>query len=165
MEISKGKVGDLAEIMRLISEVITDMWLHGLDQWDEDYPSREMIEDDLKTGSFYEAREGAELVGFIVLNDVQVEEYLKVKWLISGRILVVHRLAVRPKWQGKGLAKRLMVFAEGKAREGGYDAIRLDAYTVNPKATGLYEKLGYIKVGQLRYPRRKFDFNCYEKAM
>jgi ribosomal protein S18 acetylase RimI-like enzyme len=58
-------------------------------------------------------------------------------------VLLVENVAVRPERQGRGLGRRLMAFAEFRARSLGLPALRL--YT-NEKMTaniGLYESLGY----------------------
>jgi ribosomal protein S18 acetylase RimI-like enzyme len=58
-------------------------------------------------------------------------------------VLLVENIAVRPDRQGRGLGRRLMAFAEFRARSLGLQALRL--YT-NEKMTsniGLYESLGY----------------------
>ena len=58
-------------------------------------------------------------------------------------VLLVENVAVRPDRQGRGLGRRLMAFAEFRARSLGLRALRL--YT-NEKMTsniGLYASLGY----------------------
>lgn len=58
-------------------------------------------------------------------------------------VLLIDNVAVRPDRQGRGLGRRLMAFAEFRARSLGLNALRL--YT-NEKMTsniGLYESLGF----------------------
>ena len=55
--------------------------------------------------------------------------YKTVNWTEgAGEILVIHRLAVHPKFQGQSIAGKLMDFAEGHALNHNYAAIRLDAF-------------------------------------
>jgi ribosomal protein S18 acetylase RimI-like enzyme len=61
------------------------------------------------------------------------------------------------------VAKLLMAFAEAQARERGYAVLRLDAFTGNLRAMGLYERLGYRKAGEVIF--RKGRFFCYEKTV
>jgi RimJ/RimL family protein N-acetyltransferase len=56
-----------------------------------------------------------------------------------------------------------MDFAERHAADGGYDAIRLDVFTLNPVATALYERRGYRRAGTVRF--RKGEFFCYERPV
>ena len=56
-----------------------------------------------------------------------------------------------------------MNFAEDRARELGYCAIRLDAFTKNPRALRLYQTLGYHDAGGVTL--RKGPFRCFEKRL
>jgi ribosomal protein S18 acetylase RimI-like enzyme len=63
-------------------------------------------------------------------------------------VLLIDNVAVRPDRQGRGLGRRLMAFAEFRARSLELPALRL--YT-NEKMTsniGLYESLGYRETGR-----------------
>ena len=99
----------------------------------------------------------------MVLNEEQQPEYAEVSWEYPGRALVIHRLTIAPAFQRRGLATRLMDFAEEMAFAEGYNCIRLDAFTRNPAAFGLYERRGYRKAGVVRF--RKGDLFCYEKKV
>jgi len=57
----------------------------------------------------------------------------------------------------------MMVFAESFAANHNFSCIRLDAYTGNPRALALYERLGYQQAGQVFFPRRELPFACFEK--
>lgn len=62
--------------------------------------------------------------------------------------LLVENVAVRPERQGRGLGRRLLAFAEFRARTLGLQALRL--YT-NEKMTAniaLYESLGYREISR-----------------
>jgi ribosomal protein S18 acetylase RimI-like enzyme len=87
-----------------------------------------------------------------------------VKWEInSGKQLVVHRLCIDPKYQGQGIARTLMDYAEQYGKEQGYGSIRLDAFVNNPRACRLYEGLGYKAVGTVEF--RKGKFYCFEREL
>ena len=104
------------------------------------------------------------LVGALVLNEFQNAEWSNAEWTIMrARILVVHRLMVGPKHQGRGIARNLMQFAETWARANGYGTIRLDAFSANPRALRLYRGLGYRDAGGASF--RKGLFRCFEKAI
>lgn len=138
---------------------------NGIDQWDENYPDREVIVNDLQTETLFAYREGDVVLGIVVLNESQDEEYGEINWSTSedDRNVVVHRLAVRPDQQGKGLGRRLMDFAEQWARDNHYDAIRLDTYSQNPRNQRFYTNRGYRDLGPvyLKY-KREHPYYCYE---
>lgn len=63
-------------------------------------------------------------------------------------VLLVDNVAVRPDRQGRGLGRRLLTFAEFRARSLGLPALRL--YTNEKMASniGLYESIGYRETGR-----------------
>lgn len=157
---------DFESVMTLIKHCIGDMESHGIFQWNDFYPSAEIIRGDIESRSMHILKDGIDCIGMIVINEEQSPEYEQLRWTdVSGRYLIIHRLAVSPEWQRKGVGQRLMDCAENFALERNYTSIRLDAYTGNPRALALYERRGYEKAGQLYFPRRELPFNCYEKMM
>jgi GNAT superfamily N-acetyltransferase len=163
------RLADPAEIdavMELAAACIAAMCAAGIDQWDEIYPNRETFSADIDARTLYLAsiEPHADLAGVVVINDVQNPEYADVPWTISGSgIAVVHRLMIAPAHQGCGVARAVMAFAESRSRELGFDVMRLDAFTQNPRALRLYRGLGYRDAGAVRF--RKGIFRCFEKAL
>ena len=156
---TKREVVRLIEIVRAAS---ASMSATGIDQWDEVYPNADVLKHDIAEGNLYVIEENKIVQGMVVLNEFQDKEYADICWkYTNGKQLVVHRLCVHPDFQGMGVAKKLMVFAEEYARKTGYASIRLDSFTQNPTSEGLYTKLGYIKVGTVTF--RKGIFYCFEK--
>jgi ribosomal protein S18 acetylase RimI-like enzyme len=155
-------ISDLEIVLAIVRETTRHMDEQGIFQWDDLYPEKAILQKDIENSQMHLIEEEGEVAGMITLNEKQEPEYNDVRWIYPGRILVVHRLGVAPEHQGKGLASHLMDFAEAKALSQGYDAIRLDAFTKNPLALGLYEHRGYRKAGTVSF--RKGLFFCYEKA-
>jgi ribosomal protein S18 acetylase RimI-like enzyme len=138
----------------------------GFTQWNEDYPTREILERDIEYGCLFGAYSNEKLAGFAALNEHQSEEYEKILWKFGEPYLVVHRLQVDPSYRGKGIAYLIMLFADRLAKERGYKAIRLDTRQDNIPAIALYEKLGYQKRGHVHFPRMmEYEFPCFEKEI
>jgi ribosomal protein S18 acetylase RimI-like enzyme len=157
---------DVGRIMSLIRNCIKTMESQGIYQWNEFYPTQEVIRDDIENETLHVLREDGDVLGIIVLNEEQPSEWGKVNWSTrEGKVLAVHRLAVNPKWQQKGIGGRLLDFAEEYAVREKYSSIRLDTYSGNPIAICLYEKHGYKRVGQVRFSKRELPFYCYEKTL
>ncbi len=152
--------------MRILALCVEHMRLHGIEQWDDVYPNLEAVERDAQSRSLFVTRENGVCVGSVSLNEEQPAEYAHVQWSdIDGRALVVHRLCVHPEWQQRGIGRHLMGFAEEFAKRHGFSCIRLDAYTGNLRAVGMYERRGYRRVGQVYFPRRKLPFDCFEMRL
>ncbi len=163
--ISLGKKEEIDQIITLTKACGKHMRENGIDQWDEHYPDRISIENDVATKTIYCYRENAKIVGIVVLNELQDEEYTEIDWLTdeNSRNLVVHRLAVYPESQGQGIAQQLMTFAENFAQKNNYDSIRLDTFSQNPRNQRFYTKRGYTDLGSiyLKY-KKEHPYFCYE---
>ena len=165
MEVLQARLEDAVRVMEIVTACKEQMRAAGSDQWDDSYPTFEIIRQDALASHLFVLWDEEQAIGAICLNEVQAPEYAALEWRYSGRILVVHRLCVLPLRQGAGAAQRLMDFAESFAAGNGYAAIRLDTYTGNPRALALYRKRGYEGVGQVSFPRRKLRFDCFEHAV
>ena len=153
----------LSDAFSIIESVIDKMNAEQIFQWDEQYPSREIIKKDISEGSAFGFFQSDELRGYIVLNEEYSPEYNSLEWKDkNGTALIVHRLSIKADCQGRGIAKQLMMFAEEYAINRGNSSIRLDAFLHNKAALSLYDNLGYTKVGTVTF--RKGEFYCYEKV-
>lgn len=154
---------DAEDIVSLTSSCIHTMRESGLDQWDDVYPSRSRIEQDIANRNLFVLRKDV-LVGCVTIDGAQSPEYASVDWLHKGApILVFHRLMVHPHFQGKGYAKLIMREAEQIAMERSAYGIRLDAFALNSISLRLYESLNYRIAGEVKF--RKGVFICYEKKL
>jgi ribosomal protein S18 acetylase RimI-like enzyme len=163
MKIRIAKPKDLNLIHEIVINATRHMDEYGINQWDEIYPNKNILQNDIEKQELYVIEIGRKIVGFIVLNEDQSPEYATLNWEHNGRAFIVHRLTINPDYQRQGLATRLMDFAEKSASLNGFNCIRLDAFTHNPAAFTLYENRGYSKAGVVRF--RKGEFFCFEKAV
>jgi len=148
----------------IIESVIEKMNDEQIFQWDEHYPTHEIIKKDIDDGHAFGFFQLDELIGYVVLNQEYSPEYDSLEWNDkSGTSLIVHRLSIKADCQGQGIAKQLMIFAEEFAKKNNYSSIKLDAFLHNKAALHLYENLGYTKVGTVTF--RKGQFYCYEKVL
>jgi ribosomal protein S18 acetylase RimI-like enzyme len=138
----------------------------GIMQWNENYPTITHVNNDLVAENLYLLKIQNELAGVISIDDNQSPEYAEIDWQYEdGKIMVVHRLAINPAFQKKGLGKFLMDFAEEKAKTEGYSAIRLDAFSENEGTLNFYRSRNYEYGGDIYFPYRKAPFYCFEKKV
>ena len=104
------------------------------------------------------------LVASISLCMHMDEVYLPVKWKTKNdNNLYIHRLAVHPDFQKKGIGKILMDFAEKYAKEKKFASVRLDTFSVNKRNLKFYESRGYQRLEGIYFPKQsEFPFYCYE---
>ena len=165
MQILKADNTHLQDMNALISACRLNLVRSGVYQWDESYPDRDTVRQDIGQGELYIATLAGELVGGVTLNQNEDPEYSQITWRYAAPALVVHRLCVSPPHQGHGIGSALMAFAEEYARTAQLSSIRLDVYSDNSIAGNLYGRLGYTAAGQFAFPSRKHPFYCMEKCI
>jgi GNAT superfamily N-acetyltransferase len=167
VDVRLAGAADLDALVGLLGDCVREMQARGLDQWDQVYPNRATLETDIAAGTLYRATraDGSDgWLGSFTLNQHQDPEYADVPWRVTAQpVAVVHRLMVHPSAQRRGLGRFLMRFAERRAGELGFRALRLDTLLANQRALALYRNLGYAEPGQVRF--RKGLFACFEKAL
>lgn len=162
MDIRLCTLKDLDRVENIIISAKADMNARGLEFWDDIYPTRETFRHDIAEKALHGAYD-EELMGVMTLNEEQEPEYSALLWQYDGPALVVHRLVIHPDHAGKGIATKLMQYAEEFAAKNGYNAIRLDSYCDNARANKMYHTLGYEKAGTVTF--RKGTFVCFEKRV
>ena len=168
MHIRKAESVDLPQVHSLMQSATRKMIAEGIQQWHEDYPNEEILAQDISLGHLFVGEDEHNILGAVVLNEYQDKEYEAIKWLTpnASKNLVVHRLATRAELQGKGIARKMMDFAETYAKEKGYDSIRLDTFSVNKRNQRFYEARGYTKLGAIQLPyKREEPYFCYERTL
>lgn len=162
--IQKAQLSDLKTIYSLTKICAQNLIDQGIFQWNEYYPSKEVLHNDIQLQQIWKLEVEHEIVGIIVLTEIEDEEYKNVKWLTKNkRNLYVHRLAVLPKFQKKGYAQKLMNFAEEFACQKEYASIRLDTFSQNERNQHFYEQRGYIKLESIYFAKQsEHPFYCYE---
>ncbi|MBI4405920.1 MAG: GNAT family N-acetyltransferase [Deltaproteobacteria bacterium] len=164
LRIRKAAIKDLSDLVDLLGDCVRGMQAHNIDQWDPVYPTEVIVNNDISDGGLFVLERENQIVGCVALNSKQEPEYAAVSWNFSFEpVAVVHRLMVHPNVQGKGFARMLMGYIEHKARKLGYRTIRLDAFSENPAAVRLYDRMGYRKAGTVHF--RKGVFHCFEKIV
>jgi len=163
-KVRKAIESDLSAVVAILKKAIRNMIDNGIYQWDEIYPTEKDIESDIEDDSLYLCIDDDKIVAFFALNRYQDPEYSEGHWQYEEvPYSVVHRLCVDPDFQGKGIGAQAMFVIENIIKNDGKEAVRLDAFSKNPAALRLYEKLGYSKVGEIRF--RKGLFFLFEKKL
>lgn len=167
MLIEKATQSNLEACYFITKSCANEMIKNGIFQWNDTYPSKEILQKDIELQQLWKLTENNIIIGIIVLTKIEDQEYKSVKWLSENRNnLYVHRLAVDPTFQGKGYAQKLMSFAENYALDNGFSSIRLDTFSQNIRNQKFYQKRGYVKLEEIFFPNQsKHPFYCYEKIL
>jgi len=167
MCIEKTTYSDLEACYSITKSCAKYLIDNGIFQWNEMYPSKEILQKDIELQQLWKLTENNTIIGIVVLTKIEDVEYKSVKWLTENRSnLYVHRLAVHPTYQGKGYAQKLMSFGENYAVNNNYNSIRLDTFSKNIRNQKFYKKRGYVKLESIFFPNQsKHPFYCYEKVL
>jgi GNAT superfamily N-acetyltransferase len=154
----------IPEALSITKSCAIVMKSEGIAQWDENYPNREILNEDVKNNQLYGYFEDDKLLAIIVLTHIIDEEYKAIKWLTENKNnLYIHRLAVDPNYQNRGIASQLMDFAENFAKENNHTSVRLDTFSQNPKNNYFYKKRGYTQLEDIYLPKQsEHPFHCFE---
>jgi GNAT superfamily N-acetyltransferase len=165
MDIVKAQKEDFGKVLGLVSDIIKDMKSKRNPQWDENYPTRKILQNDLKNGTMYIMVEEGKFIGLCALTENEEPQYIEMDWEDkNANALEIHRIAVHPSWQKKGIAKKLFDFAEEHAEKNGYSSMRLDTYCKNSRMIKIIKQRGYKqRPGEIFFPPLTLPFFCYEK--
>ena len=162
--IRAGTISDIDSILNITKSCANDMIQNGIYQWNEHYPDKGSFINDAINNELYVYVENEKLIACISLCNEMDEVYIPVNWISENyNNLYIHRLAVHPDFQKKGVGKALMDFAEKFARKKEYKSIRLDTFSVNKRNLKFYESRGYHQLESIYFPKQsEFPFYCYE---
>jgi GNAT superfamily N-acetyltransferase len=166
MEIMQAKDADLIEILYLLRICILDMNRKGLKHWNSVYPGPDIILDDLSRSAIYVIKDKKISKGMVTLDNIEPEEYKGIQWTTPAqKPLFLHRLAVHPYWQGQGIARMLLNFAEEYAKKNGFDALRIDVFSDSDHARHLCAKNKFQEAGNFLSTFQQRPFICYDKKI
>jgi len=166
MQIRLAVQEDVASVIELLRRIVPSMRAAGNLQWDENYPTAAVFEHDVEQRQLWVAEVDGALAGMIAVTTGQEPEYGHAGWDVEENGVMVHRLAVDPKFRGAGMAAALMQKAEEVAMERGFPAVRTDTSVENEAAQRLFLKLGYGKTGEIGLSFRPgLRVICYEKRL
>jgi ribosomal protein S18 acetylase RimI-like enzyme len=169
--IQQAKLSQIERIMALTKACGKKMASEGIFQWNETYPNSEAFQKDIKRDELYVFISEAvpvgrreTILGCIVISTEMDEVYKTVNWLTeTSNHYYIHRLAVHPDHQGKGIAREMMDFAENLAVKNKMASIRLDTFSKNLRNQKFYKNRRYQRLGSIYFKEQsEFPFYCYE---
>ena len=136
----------------------------GFVQWKDNYPSRDVIFEDIRLKRGYVIEHDGIDIGYAVVDFSDSEYYrLNTIWRLQGDYAVVHRLVLGDCARGSGRGKGVIEAAEKIARSKGASIMRFDTGVHNLPMQNLLESMNYNNLGI-------FDFvwgprYAYEKSL
>ena len=155
---------DIKSILSIVRSAQLSLLELGIDQWQDGYPSEDVIMEDITNGVGYVAcTEDGAIVGYEAVVLTGEEAYNQIaaeRWHTSNNYVVVHRLCVLGDSRRRGVAMELINFAGKFALQHNITDFRIDTHEGNVRMLALLRKLGFEHVGTIRYDsglREAFD--------
>ncbi len=147
MEIRKSTKDDINEILNIYDIARKYMITNGnASQWNKGYPSKEIVEQDVKNGNSYLIIDNNEIVGtfaFIIGEDETYKKIINGKWRKENALYgTIHRLASNLK--KKGIAKLCFDYCSTKI-----DYLRIDTHKDNISMQSAILKYGFKECGNI----------------
>ena len=163
----KSEIEDIEPIMALIADAQNWFRNQNIDQWQDGYPTREIILQDIANDNSYIVECNGVVASTAVISFDGEPTYAEVKgkgWLNANRYAVVHRVAVADNFRRKGIALEILHFAESLCHERGVADIRIDTHQDNIAMRSLLKKLGYVHCGRITLTSGAFR-EAYHKIL
>ncbi len=170
MVIRKTACEDLGEVMPIFEEARGTIAALGIDQWQNGYPSRAVIEADIaKEQSYCVLNDGNICATMAILTDGEptYDKIYEGEWLTGngrGFYIAIHRVAVSVVCRGSGISGRIIDFAAEMAKKMEKDSLRIDTHRGNVVMRKMLEKNGFSYCGVI-YLENGDERVAYEKLI
>lgn len=161
MQIRLTTLQDIDCLMPLFDEARGTIAALGIDQWQDGYPSRLVIEDDVAHKRSYLVECDGRIAGTFVLVDdgeVTYDEIYGGEWLTGDSrgadcvYVAIHRVAVAVARRGSGISTAILDYAADHARALGRRSLRIDTHEGNVVMRRMLEKHDFTLCGGIRLP-------------
>lgn len=118
-------------------------WLRGV------YPTEIDAQEAFEKGELFVAEQDGIIVGSAIINKNQVECYKGAGWRCScddDQVMVLHTLAISPRFFRKGIGNEFIKFYENYALENNCRELRIDTQVKNTAAQAFYKKCGFAEI-------------------
>ena len=156
MTIRKTTAADIDEIVPILEEARRTIAALGINQWQDGYPNRESIEDDLARGySHVLVQDDGRVVGTFALIPDGEPLYDVIEnghWTTgddSRNYNAVHRVAIAVASRGSGASTRMIEFVRDVTRRAGKASVRIDTHEGNRVMRRMLEKHGFVPCGTI----------------
>lgn len=150
MKFRKSVKSDIKDIMDIISEAQEYFKMNGIDQWQNNYPNKEVISNDIDNGESYVFLKDDKIAATTVISFRGEKTYDSItdgQWITNEKFAVIHRIAVHNDYKGLGISKEIIKTAEELSIENDIHSIKADTHKENIPMQNLLKKSGFKYCG------------------
>lgn len=152
MTIREGITSDSGLVTSIYSRIhdaeergeLSTGWVRGV------YPTLQTAQEAVARGDLFVLESDGEIAGTAIINQEQHESYSSGHWLhgaAPSEVMVLHTLAVDPRFSGVGFGRRFLRFYAEYALARGCAYLRMDTNAINARARKFYKRLGFWEAG------------------
>lgn len=161
MRLRKATVNDIDNVMRVLAQARQAQRLAGFRQWEDGYPSVEVLKSDIDKAHGYILDDNGIVAGYVAIAflDGEYDRHPEL-WDVTKSYAVFHRIALSDDYRGKKLSGTLFELAEAIARQSGVAFIRIDTGLENRPMQHILSQRGYVNLGPCDFswgPRLAFE--------
>lgn len=148
MIVRKTNIKDVNKICEIIDQAKHYLKNQGIDQWQNGYPNKETILEDITTQTSY-VLEDENVVGtmrFLIEDDPDYA-YIEGQWKTNETYGVIHRIAIEESCKGKGYAKKLIQSAIEMCKKENVHSLRIDTHLDNQSMRRFLKKNNFEECG------------------
>ena len=160
MTIRKTTAADIDEIVPILEEARRTIAALGINQWQDGYPNREAIEDDLaRDRSYVLVKDGDVRVGQVIGTFALIPDGEPLYDVIENghwttgddnrNYNAVHRIAIAVASRGSGASTCMIDFVRDLTRMAGKTSVRIDTHEGNRVMRRMLEKHGFVHCGTI----------------
>ena len=170
MLIRKSDKSDVKYLMPIFEEARGTIAALGIDQWQNGYPSEDVILADVELAQSYLCEIDGRVCGTFAMLENGEPTYDKIydgHWLTgddSRDYIAIHRVAISVSTRGSGLSGKIIGYAMDFAVEKGRKSLRIDTHRGNVVMRRMLEKNGFCYCGII-YLESGDERVAYEKIV
>lgn len=146
--VEKAKSNELNIIKNIYNKASEFLKTNNVDQWQNGYPSIDVIKNDFENGNLYVLKQDDYILGVMAFIKEEEPTYKKIyngNWLSNNIYYTIHRISVLKK--GQGLSKYFFEYAIDKCIEDGVFSLRIDTHKDNLVMQKALNKMGFEYCG------------------
>ena len=146
-----ARIEEIDVCMEIIKEGKKFQEEQGFTQWTDDYPDTDTIRSDIENIKGYVLKMEGKIAGYMCIDFDGEPAYddIQGKWRSEGPYAVIHRMAFRKEFRGRGLTDITFKLIEDLCIENDIHCIRVDTDFSNKRMQHIFKKNGFENCGEI----------------
>lgn len=165
MRLELSTINDVEKIIEIIDEAKIYLASLNIDQWQNGYPNKTEIENDISNNESYVVFNDQNQIiatSMFTINPEQTYKIIEGSWIIdeSKKYGVIHRLAIKKEYKKMGVASFMFEKFHEQLKRQKINSLKIDTHEQNLGMQSLIQKLGYQYCGVIytKYQAKRLAF-------